>query len=154
LEKIRILSRDEILKLNQEDFNLDPTGSTMYLQGFLINSKQNHAADPLPFKVAQHALEKIAKTAIGRPWIPKPLPGGNHVRPYPEATVEEIIDYQKHLAAGEMVAIRKNTETGNIHTIIAVFPENRQQVLDGDYAPLNSPMLGNWKEENGEIIDA
>ena len=154
MEDFKILSIAEIKKLNEEGFTLDASGTTMYMQGFLINSEQNQASDPVPYKVAKFAVDKIAKTAVGRPWIPKPLPNGNHVRPYPEATVEEIISYQKDFAAGEMVAVRKNEDTGNIHAIIAVFPENKQQVLNGDYAPLNSPMLGNYKIENDEVVDA
>ena len=38
---------------------------------------RNHAADPESFKVSKANLMRIAKTAIGRPWLPGKPKGQN-----------------------------------------------------------------------------
>jgi len=155
-EEIRKLSADQIINLNKDGHNL--SAEKYYVIGGLFNDQPNEAADPFPFQIATSALDKIAKTSIGRPWIPN---GDNlhklkkHVRPHPWATAAQIVEFQKEFAGGEMVAYIHNSTTHNVYSIIEIFPEFIEMVEKKQIYPYLSPMIGNQlpDKKTGQYID-
>ena len=138
------------------DLGLDVTDST-YAIGFLLNSKMNNAADPIPFKVAESALEQIASTAIGKPWIPG-TKGKNtlHIRKEGVADQTDVIDFHRNHAGGTIVQYYINPITKNVSVIVKLFPDFVKQVRDGKVSDYLSPMLGNitQDETTGEVTFA
>ena len=152
-KKLHKLSIPEIKSLNRQGYSLDESGKKFYALSFLINDKQNAAADPRPFKIKSEFLSKLVPTALNRAWLPDTLPNGKHIRPKPDATAEEILQFQRDYAGGEMVGYHINPITNNASVIIDVFPEYQKAVEDGKIKPFVSPMIGNWAEdENGEVV--
>jgi len=146
----KILSAPEIKQLNREGFDLDE--KKFYALSFLINDEKNTAADPRPFKVATSFVEELTKTGMGRPWLPDTLPDGKHIRPKKDSTAEEIQQFQKDFAGGIMRGYYVNPLTHNANVIIEIFPEFIDRVKNEDIPPFVSPMIGNWKEANDEIV--
>lgn len=143
----------QVQTLNKEH-GLSLRDDKMYIQSFLINGEQNHATDPVPFKIHPDALEKIALSALGRAWLPYPQPDGNHHRPYAAASSDEILEYQKQYAGGEIVAAFVNPDTKNASVIIDVFPEYKNAVRFSKIPNYVSPMVHNYKfNKNDEIIE-
>ena len=139
-----------------QDLGLDVTDST-YAIGFLLNSKMNNAADPIPFKVAESALEQIASTAIGKPWIPG-VKGKNstHIRKEGVADQTDVIDFHRNHAGGTIVQYYINPITKNVSVIVKLFPDFIAEVRDGKVSDYLSPMLGNitQDETTGEVTFA
>lgn len=133
---------------------LDP--NKFYALTFIINPKQNKAADPMPFKVAPSYLEALAKTTIGRPWIPIPPDPDKHVRG--ADNIAGILDYQKQYAAGEYVKVFVNPATGNAYGIAEVFPEMVPTIkamgAAGKLLKNTSPLVAIRKQNDmGEITE-
>jgi len=152
MPNLQKLSIAEINHLNKSGYSLDNSGKKFYALSFLINDKQNNAGDPRPFKIKSSFLPKLVPTALNRAWLPDTLPNGKHIRPNPNATAEEILQFQRDYAGGEMVGYHINPLTNNASVIIDVFPEYQNLVEQGKIKPFVSPMIGNWGEdENGEV---
>lgn len=141
----------------KESSDLGLSKTSTYAIGFLINAKQNKAADPIPFKVSESALEKIAKTAINKPWIPGKK-GDNqlHLRKEGVADQTDVIDFHRKHAGGNIVDYYFNPNTKNVSVIVEIFPEFIDMIKNGEIDEYLSPMLGNIKVDTttGEIIDA
>lgn len=150
-----ILSRSQVHALNTKGAGLNEGKGKMYLQAFLINTDQNTANDPIPFKIHESFFPRLVKTALGKPWIPKPMPGDRHARPLGAAgeDADSIKEFQQQFSAGEIVAQYINPDTGNANVIIDVFPEYQDKVRAGDVAPLVSPMVWGKVEADGNIYD-
>lgn len=149
--KFKVLTPAEIKQLNREGFDLNE--EKFFALSFLVNTKQNHAADPVPFRIAPEFLEELTKTGMGRPWLPDTLPNGKHIRPKKNATAEEILQFQKDFAGGVMRGYWVNPLNQNANVIIEIFPEFIKDVESGNIKPFVSLMVGNWKEnDKGEII--
>lgn len=127
----KILSKEEVNKLNSKGYNLDP--SRLYIFKFLFNDKPNKSGDPISFTIDTNALEKIAKSGIGFPYVFNPGIKNNkgaHVRGEDDDP-KKIIEFQKKYALGIMKAYHINPISKNAYTIIEVFPEYEQDVLAG-----------------------
>lgn len=158
--KARLFNRDDVRGLlrradtssYQETYSDDK--DALYVQLFLFNDQQNHAADPIPFKIATSALDKIVSSAIGKPWIVH-LDGSKHVRGASDNPAD-IIKYQKLFAKGEIVAGYRNPDSNNVHVIAKVFPEYVQDVRSGRIpsSPYLSPLVYVKEWRDGEITDA
>lgn len=160
---VQALTQEEIENLNASGTGtgrrLKPDG--YYLKVFVINDKQNRAADPIPFKVAKRSLEKIVNTIVGRPFVVGPNPK-KHVRGAMGAasTAEDIIKAQQKWAIGEFVRPMMNQLSMNAYGIVEVFKEFvddvKNGVIRGKPMPrYTSPLLEARKidPETGEIID-
>jgi hypothetical protein len=158
--RARLFTRDEVRGFldHAEKASYRPTldddSDALYLQLFLFNDKQNHAADPEPFKIAESALDRIAWTAIGRPWIVHP-DGSRHVRGASDNPAD-IIKHQKQFAKGEIVAGYRNLGSNNVHMIAKVFPEFKPDVKAGKIpkSPYLSPLIYVKQESGDAILDA
>jgi hypothetical protein len=114
----------------------------LYGQFFLYNNEMNNAGDPINYKIYPENNDKISKSFIGRPYIiPKKRNGkweSKHVR---ADDLNELLNKQKKLAAGEIVDVRHNHMTGNYNAIVKFFPEYYDQVKKGDMPEYTSPMF-------------
>ncbi len=151
----KLLSPEEIAHLNRDGARLSE--NKFYAQFFLINDRPNNAADPFPFQIAPESLEKIARTAVGRPFVIGAT-GAKHVRG-PKgifASARDIIEYQKQFAAGEIVHEYINPSTGNANVIFEIFPEYVDHVKNGRIPPYVSPLVENVSKgievKNGRMI--
>ena len=151
----RVLTGEMIRGLNLDrSLNLKTEGA-MYIQAFLINSRQNHAADPKPFKIHPKSLRRIAASAYGRPWLPYPQPDGKHHKPHEYASANEMLEYQKKFAGGEIVAVFVNEESQNANVIIEVYPEFQDDVRNNKIPPYVSPMVHNYTvDKQGQMVGA
>ena len=129
-------------------------GDGEFAIGFLINDKQNQAADPIAFKVAKKAIKAIASSAIGKPWIPG-TKGQNkkHLRDKNSESQTDVIDFHRAHAGGEIKQFVINEETGNVSVIIEVYPEYRGMIDNGKVSDYLSPMIGDISVDpkTGEI---
>lgn len=155
---MEMLTLDEIRAINQSSpFGRRLNENKLYLKWFLINDRQNQAADPEPFKVHPGALDKIASSAVGRPFIVGPNPN-KHVR---GATGDpgEIIKVQQHWAIGEMVRHMINAVSRNAYAVVEIFDEFADEVRQGrvrgaSIPPYSSPLVEVFKTNaQGEITD-
>jgi hypothetical protein len=90
------------------------------------------------------ALEKFARSAVGRPFV-LGANSAKHVRG-PKghfSTPEEIIQFQKQFAAREIVHQYINRQTGNANVIVDIFPEYIQDIRTGKIPPYVSPLIEN-----------
>lgn len=156
---VKILSKEQIADLNKKGHNLDASGDTLYVMGFILDDSENSAVDPAPFKVSKDAVEKIVRKGLTRPWLPGKKGDKLHFRPKPDATDAEILELQKNHAGGELVDYVMNEEGNRAWGIFKIWPEWRDMFenkeLSEELPPFLSPMIGNWKEDEttGEIID-
>jgi len=156
---VKILSKEQIADLNKKGHNLDASGDTLYVIGFILDDSQNNAADPEPFKVATSAVEKIVRKGLARPWLPGKKGDKLHFRPKPDATDAEILELQRNHAGGEIVDYVMNDEGNRAWGIFKIWPEWKdlfeKEELSKDLPPFLSPMIGNWvrDEITGEITD-
>ena len=89
-------------------------------------------------------MPKLARTAIGIPWLPYPKSDGNrcNVRKGAAAfTADGIKPHQQQFAGGEIVAQYTNEGTGNVNVIIDVFPEYQEAVRSKKIPAFVSPMI-------------
>ena len=141
---MQTLTTQQVHSLNSKHgAGLEESKGKMYVQSFLINSQQNQAGDPHPFRVDGKLLPKLARTAIGMPWLPYPKSDGNHQRPIGAAafTADGIKQHQQQFAGGEIVAQYTNEGTGNVNVIIDVFPEYQEAVRSKKIPAFVSPMI-------------
>ena len=141
---MQTLTTQQVHSLNHKHgAGLEEGKGKMYVQSFLINSQQNQAGDPHPFRVDNQLLPKLARTAIGMPWLPYPKSDGNHQRPIGAAafTADGIKQHQQQFAGGEIVAQYTNESTGNVNVIIDVFPEYQEAVRSKKIPAFVSPMI-------------
>ena len=141
---MQTLTTQQVHSLNSKHgAGLEEGKGKMYVQSFLINSQQNQAGDPHPFRVDSQLLPKLARTAIGMPWLPYPKSDGNHQRPIGAAafTADGIKQHQQQFAGGEIVAQYTNEGTGNVNVIIDVFPEYQEAVRSKKIPAFVSPMI-------------
>ena len=141
---MQTLTTQQVHSLNRKHgAGLEEGKGKMYVQSFLINSQQNQAGDPHPFRVDEKLLPKLARTAIGMPWLPYPKSDGNHQRPIGAAafTADGIKQHQQQFAGGEIVAQYTNEGTGNVNVIIDVFPEYQEAVRSKKIPEFVSPMI-------------
>lgn len=156
---VRILSKEQIADLNKKGHNLDASGDTLYVMGFILDDTENTSIEPGSFKVAKQAVEKIVRKGLTRPWLPGKKGQEKHFRPSPDATDAEILELQKNHAGGELVDYVMNEEGNRAWGIFKIWPEWRDMFenneLSEELPPFLSPMIGNWKEDQitGEIID-
>ena len=151
------LSEEEVKNLNQsEGRKLDEDG--YYIKVFVVNDRQNKAADPWPFKIHAKSLRQIADTIIGRPYVVGPDPA-KHVRGATSSDPADIIQAQKRWAVGEFVATLVNELSRNVYGIVKVFPEFIKELKDGRVRGASVPPYSSCLveprqyDENGEIID-
>ena len=138
------LTTQQVHSLNRKHgAGLEEGKGKMYVQSFLINSQQNQAGDPHPFRVDDQLLPRLARTAIGMPWLPYPKSDGNHQRPIGASafTADGIKQHQQQFAGGEIVAQYTNESTGNVNVIIDVFPEYQEAVRSKKIPAFVSPMV-------------
>ena len=140
--------------LTQKEIDTLDLGSGEYAIGFLINDRQNKAADPISFKVATSAIEAIAGSAIGKPWIPG-IKGKNkkHLRDESSESQTDVIDFHRAHAGGEIRRFIINEKTGNVSVIVEVFPEYKGMIESGKVSEYLSPMIGDISVDpkTGEI---
>jgi hypothetical protein len=105
----------------EEIHNLDLNEDGYYIKVFVINDKQNRAADPEPFKINPKALEPIAASIVGRPFIVGP-DATKHVRGA-TGRANEILQVQKKWSVGEFVKSMMNPLSRNVYGIARIFPE-------------------------------
>ena len=133
------------------------SASKTYAIGFLLNDEMNQAADPIPFKVSESALEKIAQSAVGKPWIPG-TKGENdlHIRKPGVSDQTDVIDFHRKHAGGTIVSYYLNPKTNNVSVIVEIFPEFIDMIKNNQISEFLSPMLGNITQDRstGEIVDA
>lgn len=131
-----ILKPDEVKDLGLET-------NEMYAQFFLYNNEMNNAGDPINFKIYPDYNTEIANSFIGRPYLlPLKDAKGNWIaKHHRKPTVQELLEYQKKHALGEIVKTPYNQMTGNYNAIVKVFPEHHQRVEKGDIPNFTSPML-------------
>ena len=128
----------------------------VYIQSFLLGMEAPFAIDPishepLPWKLHDHdTLARIAKTAIGMPYVEK-QDGSYHVA---AAGAKETFELQKKYSWGEMVDVYINPDTGNANAIWKPFDEYKQDVLEEKFSPFTSPMLYITKGTPDDILDA
>jgi hypothetical protein len=150
----RILSKEEISNLNKDGAKLHD--NKFYAQFFLINDQPNNAANPYPFQIVPESLEKVAKTAVGRPFIIGPSSDKHVVDPFNPLNAEAIINYQKQHAGGEVVYQYINPGSGNANVIVDIFPEYVEDVKSGRIPPYVSPLVENTtpgvEVVNGRLI--
>ena len=127
----------------------------LFGQFFLYNNEMNNAGDPINYKIYPDNNEKIAKSFIGRPYIIPPRKNGKwhdkHVR---ADDLNELLNKQKKLAAGEIVDVRHNDKTGNYNAIVKFFPEYYDQIKKGDIPEYTSPMCAHTDshlDEEGKL---
>ena len=141
---MQTLTTQQVHSLNRKHgAGLEEGKGKMYVQSFLINSQQNQAGDPHPFRVDDQLLPRLARTAIGMPWLPYPKSDGNHQRPIGASafTADGIKQHQQQFAGGEIVAQYTNESTGNVNVIIDVFPEYQEAVRSKKIPAFVSPMV-------------
>lgn len=151
-----ILSKAEITTLNENGFDLDESGNKTYILKFLFNDQKNEATDPMPFRIATEALDKIADTFVGRPYVYNPGIKGNvgeHVRG-PVDDPKKIVEFQKKYAIGEILGKMRNPKTNNVYAIIEPFPEFKEEILNGDIPLPTSPLLEPLDMRGDTIFDA
>ena len=144
ISDMQTLTTQQVHSLNSKHgAGLEEGKGKMYVQSFLINSQQNQAGDPHPFRVDSQLLPKLARTAIGMPWLPYPKSDGNHQRPIGAAafTADGIKQHQQQFAGGEIVAQYTNEGTGNVNVVIDVFPEYQDAVRSKKIPAFVSPMI-------------
>ena len=126
-----------------------------YAIGFLLNDKQNHAVDPIPFKIATSALEQIAKSSIGKPWIPgKRGEASLHIRKPGETDQSDAISWHEQYSGGTIVAYHINPENHNVSFIIKLKPGYKELIEENrEIAEFLSPMLGDVMSDprTGEV---
>ena len=101
---MQTLTTQQVHSLNRKHgAGLEEGKGKMYVQSFLINSQQNQAGDPHPFRVDDQLLPRLARTAIGMPWLPYPKSDGNHQRPIGASafTADGIKQHQQQFAGGK-----------------------------------------------------
>lgn len=122
----------------------------IYVQSFLLGKYAPYAIDPnthkpQPFGFADvNAIEKIAKTAIGMPYIARPKKtGGWEAYHVSASSAKELYEKQKGMAWGEIVNVYVNPKTGNANAIWKPFPQYVDKVKRGEIPPFTSPYLVN-----------
>lgn len=150
----RKLNGEDITELNQSGANLRADG--YYKLAFLFNDKPNNAADQEggKFHISTEALDKIAKTAVGRPWLIPP-DTSKHVRAA-SGSAEDTIRMQKEFAKGLIVHTLRNSKTNNVYGVVEVFPEFAAEMETGKlkYSPYDSIMIEPYGfNQHGAIAD-
>ena len=133
-----------------------------YAIGFLINAEQNMASLPHPWKIDPANLLRIAKTAIGKPWLPGGPRGSNkkHFRvnasPYDPMGQRRSIKEHFKRAKGIITDVIPNEETGNVSVIVELKPKYIQMIRGHEISPFLSPMIEGIVQdpETWNIIDA
>lgn len=124
MDKGRMLSQSDIITLNQTGMNLD--SKKYYALYGLFDDQLNNAAEPGPFKIAGAAMKQIADTFVGKPLLWNPdLNHHFRANESKDAKIESeaIIDKQRKLAIGEMVAPIVNENTKNAYGVFEIWPE-------------------------------
>lgn len=156
-EDNHVLSTDEIKILNTLGAaKLDDSGNSTYIIKFAFNDQKNQATDPIPFRIATDALDKIAKTGIGRPYVFNPgikNNVGEHVRG-PVDDPKRIVEFQKKFAIGMMESTMRNKSSNNVYAIINLFPEYVDDVQSGNIPFPTSPLLEPIDMKGDTIYDA
>ena len=136
--------------------------SKFYGIAFLINAEQNMASFPQPWKIDPANLIRIAKTAIGKPWLPGGPIGTNdkHFRvpsgEYDGTAQHRSIKEHFKRAAGIITDIVENKETGNISVIIELNPKYAEKIDHKEVSQFVSPMVEGITQDPDtyDIIDA
>lgn len=153
----KILTKSEIKMINTLGASkLDETGNSTYIIKFAFNDQKNQATDPIPFRIATEALDKIAKTGIGRPYVHNPgikNNVGEHVRG-PVDDPKKIVEYQKKFALGLIESTIRNPETNNVYAVINLFDEYVEDVNSGKIPLPTSPLLEPIDMKGDTIYDA
>ena len=128
---------------------------------FLINSDQNAASLPAPWKVSEEHLIRIANTAKGKPWLPGGPPGSNKhhfkVDASPKDEMGQRRNIQEHYkrAKGIITDVIQNHESGNVSVIIELDPEYAKKIDHKQVSAFVSPMIEGIVQdpETFDIID-
>src|SRR2546425_12616899 len=91
------LTLEEIRNLNSSNIGRGLKEDRYYVKAFVINARPNKAADPAPFQIASAALDKIASTVVGRPFVVW-YRDDRHIR---GASAEQILQLQSKWSVGE-----------------------------------------------------
>ena len=131
-------------------------GGKSWAIGFLLNSTQNKAK-PDPFQIPAKILMKVAKTAIGKPWLPGAGKGNtpDHFQPDGVASQTAVLDQHMDKAQGIITDVIPNPSTGNVAFIIDVDKEFAKKIEKGEVSDYLSPLLDSIIDaKTGEIVDA
>ena len=137
-----------------DDSQAQRYGGDTYAIAFLLNDKQNKAAQPAPFKIHPDAVLPITQTSIGKPWLPGQM-GANskHAAKPGVASQIDALEWHRQRAGGEIVDFIVNQNTMNASVIIRIDPEWVDTVRSGKISKYVSPMISNFEQDvNGELI--
>lgn len=154
-DRQKLLSGGQIEELNKKGHSLK--SGKFYLLRFIFNNKKNKAWDPVSYRIHESITDKLAKSAIGMPFVVPPYGIQEHLRgPHhglPDTT-EALLEVQKKYTIGEIVDYIKY-DSGNVFGIIEVWPKFIGAVENDLIPPLVSPTI-NIKEhdDNWDVLDA
>jgi hypothetical protein len=145
----QILASDQIKQLQSEGHSLDE--KKLYVIRFLFNDKWNRATQPGPFRIKTELVDKLAKDAIGTPWIILPEP---YTDQHPVgASAQELAQITKKYAVGYIKSTLKYP-SGNVFGIIEIFPQYEEMIKKNEIPPLVSPLFNVIQEDKEGISDA
>jgi len=131
------------------------TSNDLFGQFFLFNNEMNNAGDPINFMIYPDNSERIAKSFIGRPYVLPERKDDRWVGAHHRADdLDTLLNKQKRFAAGEIVDVHRNSDTGNYNAIVRFFPEYYDQIRKGDIPEFTSPMFAHtdsYVDQEGKL---
>ena len=150
LQENHVLTAEQIAEFNKNGSNLDP--KKLYIYKFLFNDKWNNAQDPRPFRIKPSLVDKLAKDAVGMPYVVNPENTGVHLRGKKDPnSAKELLELQANFSIG-VIRVPVIKESNNVYGIIEVWPEFEDEI---EKLPVfTSPTLAIIKEDQDGIDDA
>lgn len=146
---VRLLRPEDVRRLRLAD-------AGDYAIVFLINSQQNQAVQPSPFKLTPEAVQRLLPSAVGKPWLPGRKGDNQYHFAAAASDQRQVIDEHSRRAAGVVAATYYNEQTGNASAIVSLLPGWKRMIETGQVSDYVSPMISVLAEDprTGEVTDA
>lgn len=159
-EENHILTASELADYQKQGYELDE--HKMYIIKFLFNDKWNNAAswkDPTiaePFRIKTELVERLAKDAVGMPYVVNPKITNRHLKGSDEGlqdTPEDLLKIQALHSYG-IIKVPIINPNKNVYGIIEIFKDYEGEVENGNIPPFVSPSILPLKSDEDGISDA
>ena len=161
-EQYQVLTKAEVEALSRNGHQIDTSSNKLYFIVGLFDDKPNHSADPIDYTVHHSAVDSLAKSFIGRPFVwkgAKPLTEeekkknvGKHIRGQFDDP-KQIIQYQKDFAIAEMVSYFINPISNKAYGIFEAYDEYKEDIEQKKIDPFTSTLVEPRKFEDGILYD-